>query len=603
MPVEVIYVLCLFLLALLLFALEPIPVDETSFYIMVLLVLAEILTPAEAVRGFGNETLLTLACMFILASGLIRTGVIDAAARQLLLLAPSAPRVALGATLGLATVLSAFVNNTPVVVMFIPLLIAIAKPHGISTSRLLIPLSFLATAGGTCTIIGSSTNLLVNAMMEQTFGMEPLRFFETGGFGLFLVLFVGVYLLVVGPALLPDRPSVVDLVPRSAPAHYVTQIRIGPGFRDLGKPITEVRLRSQALVISHILRGGASFWPPFGDGTVRVGDVWILHGPAQAIGELKEERGIELFPLLEERLSRAHGRESILVELLVPPASGWIGKRISDLRLWSHYRVNVLGVQRRGEHRLREQMEESRLEMGDILLALSPSADLHHLKQEIGFVLLDRIDKSVFRETRRIRAAVIFACVVVGMFLTNPSLHVPWFQSLGFLTVAMTGVAAMLLGGCLTLSEAYGSLDRKVLMLIVGTLALGDAMVKTGAAGVVAEWIIGPLATFGPRGALSGVILLSMALATVISKNAAALCITPVAISIAVQLGVEPRAFIMGVCLGASSSFLMPVSNQTHLMVYSAGQYRTRDFLKVGLPLSIGIWIMGSAIIPWIWPL
>lgn len=593
---EALLVLAVTVLTLAVWVLELLPVDLVAILSILVLVLAGVLTPDEAVRGFGNSALVTVACMFVLSAGLIRTGALDIITRSMLDMGRGSKARTVGILMLTVAGISAFMNNTPVAVIFLPVVLAVAYRLEVAPSKLLIPLSYATILGGTCTLIGTSTNLLVGQQVEAA-GLPPLGLFDFAIPGLIYALSGLCFLALAGDWLLPDRASVTSSIPGSRLREFVTEVQFPEGSALVGRSYHEVIGKTPGLVPLMVIRGEETYPAPLIANPrtqfIRAGDVLLLKGEPGAINLLIARDGVTLPAELGAALAgNGKGKSVTMVELVVNPNSPLIGRSLggSDFSR-KHGGASVIAVLRRDEH-LRERVSEIRLRMGDTLLAVCDESRLDDLRNTDEFIMLEGVEQHVLRRDKAPLAVGILAAVVLlAAFEVQP---------MSFM--ALAGAVAMVLTGCLSLRAAYSAIDASVMVLIAGTLAMGLAMDKSGAVDWLATQVTALLGDLGPHAVLAGLFLLAAVVNALISNNAVAVLFTPLGIEIARQLGVAPEPFIFGILFGASCDFSTPIGYQTNLFVYGPGGYRFVDYVRIGVPLTLVLFLVSMVIVPWWWP-
>lgn len=553
-----------------------------------------VLDAATALAGLGSSAVVTVGGMFVLAAALTRTGALLGIVRRLRGLNLGEGGLTL-ATMLLVALLSAFVNNTAVVAMFIPVTIDLARSAGFAPSRLLMPVSFGAILGGTCTLIGTSTNLIVNDL-GTGHGIAPMGMFEFSRMGVLLVA-TGVAVVVLwSRRFLPERDTVTGTLPAGAALEYVTEIELRDGCVLAGKPLSEaLGKHGDAIDVMQLIRGELITWRPGPDRVLKHGDLLVVRAPPGPLLALRRAPGVVLLP--DPQVEGEPGRGETLAELIVAPGSRWLGATLADVRMWQTDRLRVLAVQRHGAH-LREGIQNLPLMLGDVLLVQGTPEAVTAITRSPDFLLIEAVDARVVRAHRARRALAITA-VTVGLIAFRP-LQAPVF--------ALGGALAFVLSNCLTAREAWRAVEMPILMLIAGALALGQAMDESGAATWLATTALGPLDSVGAPHtrawiALSALYLLTMVLTEAMTNNAAAALLTPIALSLADSLGADGRPFLFAIAFAASASFVTPIGYQTNTLVYSTGGYTFGDFARTGVWVSVACWITASIALPLIWPL
>jgi len=570
---------------------EKFSVDLVAMGALGTLLIAGILTPGEAFKVFGNDAVITVACMFILSAALERTGVIETIGRKLDRFVGKKDWSMLLVVLPIVALISAFINNTPVVVVFMPILISLAAARGLKPSKLLIPLSFVSILGGTCTLIGTSTNILVSSTAKQM-GEPPLTMFELGKVGLILTLAGVAYLLTVGRKLLPNRDTLASILQTTDSKQYLTEAVVVAESPLIGKTLTDTPLANQPKArVLEVIRAGDPVRMPLNKIVLERGDRLRLATPLSSVIEINSLEGVEISPKSKLGLELVGSQKAVVVECVVGPQSSLIGRSVRGVNFRRRYGVLVLAVHRKGVN-LREDFADVKLRYGDTLLVEGPEAAVRDLRDGRDFLLLLDVPHEAKRRRKQWLAVGITSAVV-----TLAALNVMPIAAL-----AVLGALAVVFAGCLDTEEAYESIEWKVLFLIFGMLALGVALEKTKGAEFIAHGLIRGLGSLGPIAVLAAIVVGASVLTSFLSNNAVAVLLTPIVIQAAVALRVSPRPFIIAVALGASACFATPIGYQTNTLVYGAGGYLFRDFIRVGMPLNIMLWILASALIPVFWP-
>lgn len=555
---------------------------------LIAILLSGILPVPVAIAGFANPGLLTIAALYIVAAGLRRTGAIDTLSN----VAFGRPKSLAIGTLRVmlpVTALSAFTNNTPIVASFVPAVTDWARKQGFSASKLLIPLSYAAIFGGTCTLIGTSTNLVVNGMLVKETG-EQFGFFELAWLGLPTAIIGTTYVLIMSRWLLPERIPVMERL--SDPREYTVEMLVEPASPLEGKTIEEAGLRQlPGLFLVEIDRDGIII-PAVGPRERLKGkDRLVFAGVTESIADLQNIRGLvpatnQVFKLSSERSERT------LVEAVASGTASFVGKTIKESRFRNNYDSVVIAVARNGQ-RVKRKIGDIRILPGDTLLLESDRGFAERHANNRDFLLLKPLeDHATYRHERSWVAWLILAGIVVTAT----------FGILDTLTAALAGAGAMVVTRCCTGTEARRSIDLEVLIVIACAFALGEALDRTGAAGTLAHGILN-LTGNHPFAVLAVVYFTTVLMTEMITNNAAAVLMFPLAYAVANSLGLNFMPFAIAITFAASASFATPIGYQTNLMVYGPGGYRFTDYIRFGLPLNIILGITALSIIPVIWPI
>ncbi len=553
--------------------------------------------PIRILHGFSNPALITVLALLVIGQGMVRTGVLDHGARMLLLLARGrlGAIIAMLAALIVVIVVSAFLNNIPVVVIFIPIMQALAARFGHSDSKWMMPLSYAAVFGGMITLIGSGTNLLVNSALIEV-GHEPFGFFDFSVTGLALAGAGLVYILLIMPRLLPDRAATRPEAGSGGEGkQYLAQITIDPDTPLIGAaPQGGIFRELPGITVRMIQRGQDAFLPPFEDYVARAGDVMVIAATRPALRDAAASDPNLLHPDLGDRSRPALGAqpwqegEQSMAEIMVVPASRFIGQTLAEIGF--RYKTNciVFGIQRRSRM-ARQPITDIRLQAGDVLLIQGRPEDVARLKDSRDVVLIEWSTEELPMMQNAQRAIWIFAGVV-------------GFAASGLVPIvvsALCGAAAMVILGVLNVNQCFRALDSKIVTTIAAALALGVALQDTGGAAFLAHLMIELFQGSPPAVILSALFLLVSALTNVLSEKACAVLFTPIAVDIALELGVDTVPFALAVLFAANCSFASPLGYQTNLLVMAPGNYRFADFIRAGLPLNVLIWIVFSFFVPW----
>lgn len=609
-PVPAVLVFGIIALALVLFISEVIPNDATAIGIIVALAtLGPIInvTPADAISGFANSATITIVAMYMLSAGIQKTGVIHRLGMYLADVTKGSEYRALVATVGTTGPLAGFVNNTPVVALFVPMITDLAEQSHISPSKLLLPLSFAAILGGTLTLIGTSTNLLASNFARVLIpDRGAIGMFEFTHLGV-VVLLVGVaYLLTVGRRLTPARvPVAIDKIAEFDLQNYLVQMEVREHSPVVGERVDEVDANIEEDVdVLQLRREDEAYSAPYTDQRIEAGDTLIAHGSLQAVNRLSETQDLRQLVRADvtDETFETDETKHTLAKAVVPEDSTYAGERIAETKLREFHSTRILAIRRKGEL-IRRDLADTKLRAGDLLLVRLPPKSIDYFRETGDLVVADEGTYKQLLEADRSDIAPLSPQTPIAIGIMAGVVGLAALDVLPIVIAALAGVFAMVVTGCLTTADAYEAVSWNVIFLLAGVIPLGLAMEATGGATLIAAGVVA-MDTYLSLLALAMVLyLLTGVLANVITPVATVVLMIPIAVDAALQLGADPFAFLLIVMFASATSFMTPVGYATNLMVYGPGGYQFSDFLKVGGPLQVLLAVVTTVGIATFWGL
>ncbi|MFQ6616387.1 MAG: SLC13 family permease [Fidelibacterota bacterium] len=595
MTLDVLIFLVLLAGVLVVLAWEVFPVDVTALAFLTVLLGLGYLDISEAISGFSNKAVLTVAAMFVLSQALVKTGFLEVLVDTLERIGGKRRFLAMAIFLMATSLISGLINNAAAVAIFIPLALQLSGRFRMSPSKILIPLSYAAIYGGTLTLIGTSTNLLVSSMVEDQ-GLPSLGMFEFFRMGLVFLVVGTIYNLLMVPRVLAPRAGVSSLTRNYHMAPYMTEFKVAQessliGFTCMERGVSE----NYDITILSVIRNGSRHDTNIRNLKIEAGDILLARGTLDNFVRFREEEKVLLLTDVKMNQVELAGQENVVVEGLVTPGSTLIGKSIKEVDFRNKFGAFVLAIRREGKT-LREKIAHIVLHFADTLLIYAPRARLKTLADSRDLAILQEHDIQLHK-VRFWWLAIALIPLIMGVAALG---------IMGILQAALMGVVILLLLRSITIHESYESINWSVIVMIAAFIPAGIAMERTGTAALVGNLIVGAGRFFpgdlAPYGVLSLIYLVGVILTSILSNNAAAIVLVPVALDVSSRLGVDARPFIFAICFGASTCFMTPMGYKTNLMVYGPGRYRFGDFMRAGAPLNLLFWILASILIPVFWP-
>ena len=596
MTPDIAIVLGIITLMFVLFVKEIFPLDVTALVVLIIFLVIGNLTLEEAISGFSNKAVITIAVLFILSHALQKSGISEYGVVRLNKLTERSKL--LGLTVFLITVAfaSAFVNNTAIVAIFIPITIRLAQKYNLSPSKLLIPLSYIAIMGGTLTLVGTSTNLLVNSIYVNTTMAEPLGMFEFSRYGIFILLIGLLYIIFAVPFILPSRTVTSSLTQSYHMGGYLTELKVAEESPMVGRTFMERSInKNYDITVLDIIREGMVISKNIRNTIIHPGDVLFVRGSLENFLRMKEVEKVTM--LTDEKLTQAEliHDDNTLVECLLTQQSELVGKSLMEINFRRRFGSFILAIRREGAI-LRRKIAHVMLRAFDTLLVYGPRDKIKELSETGNFIVLGEIEATLQKNRFWWVSLVV---IISAVFLAALGL-VPILKG------ALVGMIILLVLRVISTNEAYQTINWQVIVLIAALIPIGIVIQKSGTAEWLATAMNNVVELFDPAlrpfVMVSLIYLMTMMLTEMASNAATAIIMTPIAISAAMQIGLDPKPFIFSVCFAASASFITPIGYQTNLMVYGPGGYKFSDYVKVGLPLAISLWIMATFLIPVLWP-
>ena len=591
MTFDIVFVLALALAALVLFAIDRLRLDQVAMAIPVALLLGGILTPVEAVSGLSSTATVTVGAMLVLGLGLRKTGLVAAIGTWARTAPLGGPHRRMFVLCLIVALLSPFLNNTAVVMVFIPVFVSLAEQAEEPASMYLMPLSFVSILGGTVTLIGTSTNLVVHGEAVRR-GYDDLGMFSIAPLGLIMLAIGLLYMFTIGRAQMPRRTRPPDLSSKYDVRRFVTELLVTPDSPAEGRSLAELKWGERyGVTVLGIERGEQDITTPRGERHIRPDDILYVQGAADRLLDLARRQRLVTPRERTRRQLKLTSGGGRMVEIIVAPSSPLVGRTLRDQGFAQRYDATVLAIQQHGVT-VTERLAEIEFGVGDLLLVHGTTAALERLADDPAFIPMSEVKTPSGDRPRAAVAAAIMAGVVA----------MAGFGVLNIMTAALTGVGLMVFTSCVKVEEIYEEVDWLVIFVLAGLIPLGVALESTGAASWLAGWVVILTANLGEVGLIAAFYLVTAILTAIVSNAATAVMLTPVAILTAIEAGVNPYALLVAVMFGASASFVTPFGYQTNVMIYAPGGYRFSDFVKVGGVLNLLLLVAAAIFIPIFWP-
>lgn len=591
MTLEIVLTLAIILIAIILFATEKLRVDLIALLVLLAVSITGLVNKEEVFLGFANPAVITIWAVYIVSGGLFKTGVADILGSLILRLSGASEARLIVVIMLTCGIMSAFMNNVGAVAVLMPAVIGISKQTKIPVSKLLIPLAFSSLLGGKMTLIGTPANILAQGILIAR-GLPSFGFFDITPMG-FLVLLTGtVYMVGLGRRLLPVRETADEPLASSALREYISDVEVSMESPLIGKNLNESKLGSEYdLMVLSILREEENITALHRDFVINACDHLVIQGSAKNLLNAQETLNLHIHTDHDIELEDLDTESSYIFEATLSPRSTLVGRSLDQVRFRDRFGFTALAIWRQGDI-ITEHLRDIELSFGDALLLKGPPGKVRALQEGNEFLVLEPLDlKPDLKKKAPIAAGIMLLVIVLAMF-----------SGLGIATSMVVGSVLMVLTGCLTMDEAYESIDWRTVFLVGGMLSLGFAMENTGTAQFLADLLLGVLGDYGPLGLLAGIYLLSALITQPMSNAAAVVLMVPIAVDTAISLDVNHLTFTMAVVIGAATSFLSPVGHKANVLVFGPGGYRFFDYTRVGILLTIALFIVSMIFLPIFWP-
>lgn len=578
MTIDIALLLLLILAVLVLFVTEKLPVDVTAIGVMVILLLWGVVTPQQGISGFSNPATLTILALFVVSQALSNTGIVKNISTAMLKISGTSYWQVLLVLMLFTAIISAFINTTAVVIVFIPIVLRIAKVKKINPTYLLIPLSFSAMAGGASTVMGTSTNLIVSNI-ASTHGGTEFGFFEFTVVGIVVLILMIAYFLLFGRKLIPIRKTEGDLTGDYDITNYFTRINVSHDSKLIGQPIKDLTFLSELnIVVIEIIRTDGKIWLPKPGLHIEGGDELLVRSNTENLIYLENISGIKVFSKSNITDVDLNKDDASLIEVIIPKNSFLIGKMVKEIPFLEKYGAIPLAL--RGSKHLRKlRLRDHQVNFGDSLLLEIKSENKYNFQNNYknDFIITESHNKTTYKKDKQwIAYTVIISIILLSVFKVFP-----------ILINALAGLFILVITKCISIENAYKSIEWRIIFLLAGLIPLGIALENTGASQLIGDGLYSLLNGSPTFVIIGAFFLITTLLSSIVSNNATAILIAPIAISLAAAMSINPLPLLAAVMFGANSSFATPIGYQTNVLIYGPGQYRFADFVRVGLPLTI----------------
>ncbi|WP_418508782.1 SLC13 family permease [Corallibacter sp.] len=590
MSAELIITFSIIAFGILLFVRDYFTIDTTSIIIMALFIVTGVLSPEDGFSGFNHPATITLGCIFVISGGIFNSGILDGLSYKIIKLAKIHYLIALVMFCAISSLFSAFINDTAVVALLLPIALTVCRETNIKPSMLLMPISFAALFGGTCTLIGTSTNILISSYAKK-YGVEEFGMFEFSGAAVCLLAVGFIYIFLIAPFLLPKQKETSNELINTA-EKYITEIEVEATCKDLEKALHSTKLVSDHNInVLSVLRDGVlkhNFSPEI---QLKEGDILKVLTPPETLQRLLDLKGYKISGSKRMKAAESQETDYQIHEVIVPFGSALASSSLKQLNFRRQYKSSVIAIRQREEVKY-DKLSSINLKEGDMLLILGQKEELETLEIQNLVVKLSEYKK----KKTNYKKAIPSVLIGIGVVLSAT------FNVTSILISAMIGALLMIITGALKPVEAYKAVEWKVIFMMAGVLSMGTALEKTGGATLIANFIQSSLGQYEANITLSILFLATFISTNLISSKATAALMTPIVINLAHMMDVSSRPFLVAVMFACSLTFMTPMSYPTNTMVYAPGNYKFGDFLKVGTPLNILIWIAATFIIPYFFP-